>query len=164
MEVAARAGLSVEGVGLPGHFVVRVLIPEHGVLIDPFHQGALLSDKDCQERLDRIFGGKVKVDSSMLESAGPREMLERILRNLKDIYVKERDHKRALRTVDLLLELAPAETDDLRDRGILYAALDCYGLAVRDLEAYLAQVPGASDAEELQARLVPLRQKAKRLN
>src|SRR5262245_30790585 len=62
MEVARRIGLRLEGVGLPGHFIVRVLRPEGDQLVDPFHAGALLTEADCQERVDRIFGGKVKVD------------------------------------------------------------------------------------------------------
>ena len=91
-------------------------------------------------------------------------MLERILRNLKAIYLRDQDKERALRIVDLLVRLQPRSADDLRDRGILYAALDCYGLAARDLESYLALAPGAKDVEELGARLAQLRHKAARLN
>jgi len=185
MEVARRAGLDVEGVGLPGHFVVRVNVPAgyrnaaaasamrapgvsmpwgRGVLIDPFHCGALLSEQECQERLDRIFGGRVKMEARMLTGCGPREIIERMLRNLKAIHVKDEDFPRALRAVDLLLRVNPESAEDLRDRGVLYAAVDCYGLAVRDLEAYLALAPRAPEAEDLLARIALLRQKASRLN
>jgi regulator of sirC expression with transglutaminase-like and TPR domain len=157
MEVARRAGLDVDGVGLPGHFVVRVNLPGHPLLIDPFHRGALLSPEDCQQRLDRIFGGKVKVEARMLASCSHKSMLERMLRNLKAIYLKEQDHLRALRTVELLLEIEPHSAEDVRDRGTIYAALDCYALAARDLEAYLALVPAAPEARELAAKAASLR-------
>jgi regulator of sirC expression with transglutaminase-like and TPR domain len=164
MEVARRAGLDVEGVGLPGHFVVRVQTPGHSLLVDPFHAGTLLTEKDCQERLDRIFGGKVKVEPRMLEPCRHREMLERMLRNLKAVYIRDQDVRRALRVVDLLTRIQPGNAEDVRDRGVLYAALDCYGLAARDLESYLALAPKAADAEELRGRVAELKQKAARLN
>jgi regulator of sirC expression with transglutaminase-like and TPR domain len=164
IEVARRAGVSVEGVGLPGHFIVRVNVPGRGVLIDPFHCGALLSEKDCQERLDRIFSGRVKVGPKMLVGCGFRDMIERMLRNLKAIYVKDQDYPRALKVVELLLRVNPESAEDRRDRGVLYAALDCYGLAVRDLEDYLARVPRTTEAEELLTRIAVLRHKAARVN
>jgi regulator of sirC expression with transglutaminase-like and TPR domain len=164
MEVARRAGLDVEGVGLPGHFVVRVQTAGHSLLVDPFHAGTLLTEKDCQERLDRIFGGKLKMEPKMLEPCRHRDILERMLRNLKAVYIRDQDVTRALRVVDLLVRIQPGNAEDLRDRGVLYAALDCYALAARDLESYLALAPKAPDAEELRRRVEELRTKAARLN
>ena len=164
IEVGRRAGLEVEGVGLPGHFVVRVQTPARGLLVDPFHGGTLLSEKDCQQRLDRIFGGKVKLEPKMLRPCGRKDMVERVLRNLKAIHLRDEDKLRALRVVDLLVALQPGSAEDLRDRGVLYAALDCYGLAAHDLESYLALAPRAKDAEELAARVAQLKLKASRLN
>lgn len=164
MEVARRAGIEVEGVSLPGHFVVRVLLPGHPLLVDPFHGGTLLTERDCQERLDRIFNGRVELEPKMLRPCRRRDMVERILRNLAAIYQRDQDYGRALRVVDLLVRIQPGSAEDLRDRGILYAALDCYGLAARDIESYLALAPQARDAEELAARAALLRQQASRLN
>ena len=164
MEVARRGGLDVEGVGLPGHFVVRIRNPGRALLVDPFHGGALLTDRDCQQRLDRIFGGRVKMEPKMLEPCRRRDMLERMLRNLKAVYIRDQDVPRALRVVDLLVGIQPGNAEDLRDRGVLYAALDCYAYAARDLEAYLALAPKAPDAKELAPRARQLREKAARLN
>jgi regulator of sirC expression with transglutaminase-like and TPR domain len=164
MEVARRGGLEVDGVALPGHFVVRVETPGRPILVDPFHAGTLLSEKDCQDRLDRIFDGKVKLEPKMLRPCRRKDMLERLLRNLKAIHIRDQDQHRALRVVDLIVRLQPGSAEDLRDRGILYASLDCYGLAARDLESYLALAPRAKDAEELAVRAAGLRQKASRLN
>jgi regulator of sirC expression with transglutaminase-like and TPR domain len=164
MEIARRGGLEVEGVGLPGHFIVRVRLGRHALLIDPFHGGALLSPDDCQERLDRIFGGKLKIEPRMLATCGRKAMIERMLRNLKAIHVQKKDFARALGAVELLLTLHPDGAEDVRDRGILYAALDCYALAVRDLERYLVLAPRAPEAEEIAARIAALRERAARVN
>jgi regulator of sirC expression with transglutaminase-like and TPR domain len=164
MEVGRRLGLDVQGVGLPGHFIVRVAVSSGSLLIDPFQSGARLTTADCQERLDRIYSGRVRVDRSMLVSCPPLAILARMLRNLKAIYLKRQDHERALQVVDLLLEVDPHAKDELRDRGLLYAALDCYRLAESDLERYLALVPEARDAAELRERIESVRALARRLN
>jgi len=164
IEVARRAGLDVEGVGLPGHFVVRVQTAARGLLVDPFHGGLLLTELDCQQRLDRIFSGKVKLEPHMLRACGPKDMIERVLRNLKAIHLRDEDNARALRVVDLLITLSPDSAEDLRDRGVLYASLDCYARAATDLESYLALSPRTKDAEELAARVAELKFKAARLN
>jgi regulator of sirC expression with transglutaminase-like and TPR domain len=164
MEIGRRAGVPVSGVGLPGHFVVKLEAAGHEILVDPFHAGAILTKAHCQERLDRIFGGRVKVEPRMLEAVTPKQMLERMLRNLKAIYAKEGDHERTLRVLELLLRLRPANPEDLRDRGLVYAALDCYALAVRDLEAYLSNTAPAKRTKELLSALETLRLRASRVH
>jgi regulator of sirC expression with transglutaminase-like and TPR domain len=164
MEVARRAGLEVEGVGLPGHFIVKVSLPRAEVLLDPYHGGARLSEQDCQRRLDRIFEGRVRLRPELLASCSRKEILTRMLRNLKAIHARAGDHARCLGVVDLLLRVDPAAGEDMRDRGLLYASLDCYGLALRDLEEYLARFPGAPEASELVQKIASLRANAARVN
>jgi regulator of sirC expression with transglutaminase-like and TPR domain len=164
MEVARRAGLVVEGVGLPGHFIVRVASGEGDFLVDPFHGGALLSHDDCQKRLDRVYGGRVRMELAMLAACSRRQILARMLRNLKAIYAKAEDEPRTLAVVDLLLRVQPDSLEDLRDRGLLHASLDCYAAAVRDLEAYLERAPGAPEAQSILEQVADLRRLASRLN
>jgi regulator of sirC expression with transglutaminase-like and TPR domain len=166
MEVGRRAGLVVDGVGLPGHFIVRVggTDDDAAVLVDPFYAGAVLSPEDCQSRLDRIYEGRLKLEDGMLARCDGKAILARMLRNLKAIYTRGGDEARALNVLELLLVVAPGSAEDLRDRGLLYAAMDCYGFAVRDLDAYLARVPGAHDADEVRRRADALRGRAARLN
>jgi len=164
IEVARRAGLGVYGVGLPGHFLVGADAAGGAVLVDPFHGGALLSEADCQKRLDRVFEGRVRLERGMLVPCSRKEILARMLRNLKVIYVKVDDYPRALRTIDLLLRLDPQSAENLRDRGLLHAAHDCYGLAAADLESCLALAPAAPEAPALQAKAAEMRSKAARLN
>ncbi len=164
MEVARRAGIAVVGVGLPGHFVVKHRTATSDLLVDPFHAGAILTAADCQARLDRIFEGRMKVEPRMLEAVSNHRILERMLRNLKALYAKEEDHARTLRVLELLLCLVPDSLEDLRDRGLVYAALDCYGFAVRDLTAYLSRIGGSTRTKELGATLDSLRRRIARLN
>ncbi len=164
IEVARRAGVAVEGVSLPGHFIVRLVTDEGGMLVDPFHAGVRLSEADCQKRLDRIYDGKMKLDPTMLASCGSRAMLARMLRNLKVIYVKRGDLQRAVSIVDMLLAAAPGASEERRDRGLLYAGLDCYAWAVRDLEEYLGENPDAKDKAAVQAKIADMHRKARHLN
>lgn len=163
IEVGRRAGLRVDGLGLPGHFIVRVG-GAGGVLLDPFFGGTELSEEQCQERLDRVFGRKARVDAAMLAPCDTRSILARMLRNLKVIYGKCSDHLRAIRVCDRLLEIDPAQAAERRDRGLLYAELGCYGLAAADLEAYVRACPRAEDAAEATRRVDELGRLAARLN
>jgi regulator of sirC expression with transglutaminase-like and TPR domain len=162
--VGRRAGVGVHGIGLPGHFVVRVSTPGGVALVDPFNGGAVLTPGDCQQRLDRIYGGRVKLAPEMLAPCPPRAMLSRTVRNLKAIYVKDGDHERALRAAELLVLLNPGSAEDVRDRGLALAALECYALAAQDLEAYVAAVPHAPEASQIRIRIAEMRHKAARLN
>lgn len=164
LEVGRRSGLDLSGISFPGHFLVRAGDAEDDVIVDPFHEGALLSAEDCQKRLDRVYDGKLKLEPQMLEPVGPRPMLERLLRNLKSIYIRAEDYRRALGVLDLLLILDPRSAEDLRDRGLVYAALDCYAVAAADLEAHLVASPETADAAKVVSKIVELRRLAARLN
>jgi regulator of sirC expression with transglutaminase-like and TPR domain len=164
LEVARRLGLSVQGVGLPGHFIVRIDLGGTGLLVDPFHGGEILTPQACQDRIDRIYGGKVVLEPGMLTPCGTKHILGRTLRNLKAIYTKAGNHTRALGILNLLLRLNPESPIDMRDRGLLYSDLDCYSLAVQDLESYLTIAPAAPEVAVLRARIADLRRKAARLN
>lgn len=164
MEVGRRAGLRVEGLGFPGHFLVRVSGDGPGLVVDPFGGGAILDEAGCQQRLDRVYGGQLRMEPGMLQAVGTRLILARMLRNLKSVYVRQEDWIRSVRVLDLLLLIQPDSVEDLRDRGILYAALECYGPAADDLEAYLERVPEAPEAGKLLPKIVELRRRAARLN
>jgi regulator of sirC expression with transglutaminase-like and TPR domain len=162
--VGRRAGVEVHGVGLPGHFVVRVVAAGGDALIDPFNGGTVLTPQDCQDRLDRIYGGRLRMAADMLAPCPLRAVLARTLRNLKAIYLKADDHERALRTAELLVLLNPGAMDEVRDRGLVLAALECYALAAADLEAYVQSAPQAPETPQLRVRIAELRHKAARLN
>ncbi len=138
MDVARRAGLHLEGVNFPGHFLVRHP-GERGrdLIIDPFHAGAVLSVQDCRRLLGRA-NGDVAFSPALLTSAPPSRIATRMLTNLKRLYLGMRAFPQARAATDLLIALNPASADDLRDRGLLAYQLNDFAPALRDLQASLA--------------------------
>ena len=143
IEVGRRAGLRVEGVGLPGHFIVRVGDDDGAALVDPFH-GTTIDEDDCQQRLDIVYGGQVPLTDEHLRATSTHEILVRLLRNLKAIYTQSQLYARALAVVERILLLAPHALDERRDRGLLLAQLGRFSPAIADLQTYLGFVPNAA--------------------
>jgi regulator of sirC expression with transglutaminase-like and TPR domain len=139
MEVARRAGLQVDGINFPGHFLVRC--PQthggHQLVIDPFHSGALLSEHNCRLLLQKHVGSEVAFSRSLLAPATRNQILVRMLLNLKRIYVHMRSFPQARDITELLLALTPSALSELRDRGLLAYQLNDVTSALRDLQAYL---------------------------
>jgi regulator of sirC expression with transglutaminase-like and TPR domain len=140
IEVARRAGIQVDGVNFPGHFLVRC--PEAGsaaagIIIDPFHGGALLSEHDCRLLLQRHVGSEVAFDTSLLDPATRPQIIVRMLLNLKRIYVHMRSFPQAREVTEMLLALSPSALSELRDRGLLAYHLNDLSGALRDLQTYL---------------------------
>ena len=160
IEVARRAGLAAEGVGLPGHFVVRVNDGGRELLIDPFHGGQVITIEDCKDLVVRTTGRASLFRKDSLDAATPRAMLTRLLLNLKRIHLAQGDYIRALAVVERLLVVAPGDAKEIRDRGLLLAHLGQSSAAVSDLECYLALAPKAPDVESVRGRLAWIRRRA----
>ena len=165
MELGRRAGLHVEGVGLPGHFIVRAraTTDARGVLIDPFN-GRIVSEADCQQQLDTLYDGQVPLTPAHLRPARPREILARLLRNLKAIYAQAHHYRRALAVVERILLVAPQEHEEHRDCGMLLVQLGRFAEAIREVETYLRRAPEAPDAERVQTELKKMRLQLAGLN
>jgi regulator of sirC expression with transglutaminase-like and TPR domain len=160
IEVGRKAGLSVEGVGLPGHFIVRAGEKEEfeTTLVDPFYCKTLTAE-DCQERLDEIYGGQVKLDSSHLRAVTTREILVRLLMNLKSIYINAQLYRQALAVVERILLLTPSATDEHRARGALLAQLDRLPEAIAETQTYLNLSSHSQDQEQVREQLQTLQRK-----
>ncbi len=143
IEVARRAGMRVEGVNFPGHFLVRALQdlhtndPNDGLIVDPFHGGAILNETECRQLLDRHMGEDAAFEPALLARATRRQVLVRMLLNLKRLYVRMHSFPQARATTDALLALQPSSLADLRDRGLLAYHMNDFSHALRDLEEYL---------------------------
>lgn len=167
IEIGRRLGLKLNGVSFPGHFLVKCSLRDGAVVLDPYAKGISIGIKDLQQRLSTFAGGaKLPPETvmTMLASADPREILARMLRNLKGIYLERADHARALSAADRIVTLMPGAAEEVRDRGVIYEKLDCFRAALADLEAYLKLKPDADDARIVRERLVELRRRASRLN
>jgi regulator of sirC expression with transglutaminase-like and TPR domain len=151
LEVGWRLGLPLEGVGFPSHFLVRYRGDALSLLLDPFDRGKVRFEDQAQELLDQVYGGMIRVQESFLKKATKRDMLIRLLSNLKNVYVNVSDHPRALAAVERLLLLQPTSRADLRARGLLLARLGRRTEAAEQLRAYLELAPGAGDADRIRA-------------
>jgi len=157
LEVGWRLGLPLEGVNFPGHFLVRFKGNALELLLDPFDDGKLRFGDEAQELLDHVYGGMVRLQDAFLRRAGKRDMLARLMTNLKGVYVNVGDDRRALAAVERILLIHPTSRSDNRSRGLLLARLGRRGEAVEQLEAYLTLAPGASDAERIRGMVESLR-------
>ncbi|OFW32623.1 MAG: hypothetical protein A3G76_05575 [Acidobacteria bacterium RIFCSPLOWO2_12_FULL_65_11] len=142
MEVARRAGVRVEGINFPGHFLLRCparrgLQYTEDLIIDAFHGGALLSEDACRELLRRHVGEEAVLESRFLVHATKPQILARMLLNLKRVYVRMHSFPQARDVTELLVAVDPSATNELRDRGLLAFHLKDFSGALRDLQAYL---------------------------
>lgn len=141
IEVGRRAGLQLEGINFPGHFLVRLPADmtdaPGGVIIDPFHGGALLSERDCRRLLQKHVGAEVAFSKSLLAPATRSQIIVRMLLNLKRTYVHMRSFPQARDATELLLAMTPSALSELRDRGLLAYHLNDMTGALRDLQTYL---------------------------
>lgn len=146
LEVAWRIGLPLVGIGLPGHFIVG---GPGGVLIDPAGEGRRLTPDDCQALIRRSVGDGVLFHAGMLRPAGRRDILVRVLRNLRTAHLAARDWPAALGAVEMLAIVEPTDPDHGRDRGLLLGRMGRFGEAIAALGRYLEERPDGIDAADV---------------
>jgi regulator of sirC expression with transglutaminase-like and TPR domain len=160
--LASGVGLNARGVAFPGHFMVKVNLPKGQVVIDPF-TGRSLSREELSERLEPYRRRSGLVDDFeppmglYLQSAPPREIIARMLRNLKEIHKSQEDWVRLISVLDRLLLVQPQSWPDYRDRGLAWAAQGEVLRALSDLETYLTHADDALDREPIRQRMAELR-------
>ncbi|MBV9189050.1 MAG: tetratricopeptide repeat protein [Betaproteobacteria bacterium] len=172
MAVGRRVGLPLEGISFPGHFLVRLRMRAGVLVLDPFTGGAPQSEADLRERLQRVIpaGATDNVPitelplDQFIEAASNRQIIARVLRNLKAIYRETDKPERMLEVLNRMLLVAPESTADLRERGIVYQRLECFRAALKDLSDYVEREPDAPDMDEVRTRLVEVSARCARLN
>jgi regulator of sirC expression with transglutaminase-like and TPR domain len=163
MEIGEQIGVSVKGVSFPGHFLLRITLPEGDVMLDPT-TGQSLSEAQMVDMLEPYLshaggdsiGGALRL---LLQPATGREIIARMLRNLKSIYLQAERWQRMLAVQQRLVILLPENIEEVRDRGFAYARLDYLRPALEDLERYLDDRPDAEDAMAVESQLQELRQR-----
>ncbi|NJR66657.1 MAG: tetratricopeptide repeat protein [Leptolyngbyaceae cyanobacterium CRU_2_3] len=155
LEIARRIDFPMVGIGMPGHFLIRPLVEGMQIFVDPFNQGEVLFEQDCQERLNQIYNQQLfEFRPEFLESVSPQYFLARMLTNLKAVYLESNDVPRALAAIERILLLFPHAVMEQRDRGLLYYQLDRWVEARQDLESYLTYAPSTiKDAPIIQELL-----------
>ncbi len=146
MAVGRRVGLDIQGVGLPGHFVAKAVADGQEVLFDPYHGGRLLTPEQCEAMVERTTGEPFRLSVEVLQPASLGLIVQRMLSNLKAIYLRQGDFRRAVRVMDRLVQLVPDDTQQRRDLGAALLQARQPGKAINHLQAYLDASPSASDA------------------
>jgi regulator of sirC expression with transglutaminase-like and TPR domain len=157
MEVSRRLNLPIVGVGMPGHFIVKYADRQEEFFLDPFNRGEILTRDDCRNRIYERYGDSVEFDERLLGRVTHRQILWRMLNNLKEIYLKAHAFDKGLAIVDMMLMVDPEEILQFRDRGLLRLQLRQFEGAVKDLEHYLRHSSAADDREEIEGHLKELR-------
>lgn len=157
MDIANRLGLELEGVSFPGHFLVKFSTDEGDVVLDPFSGGTPLTEEDLVERLEEATGNEMASNLSineLLEAANKRDILVRMLRNLKGIYLRRQRHDKALTALHRILLIAPDQVEELRERGELHERLECFHAARDDYRRYLERASASTDVVPVRTRLI----------
>lgn len=158
MEVARRVGYLLAGVGMPGHFLLKHYGDDgQETLIDCFNHGDILSRQDCQSRLDEIYSGEMALRPEFLHPISRRQILTRMLNNLKTVYLSTRNFRKALTIADLILVIHPRSAEDVKQRALLRYSMGMHALAAEDLGEYLKISPTASDSEEVRQMSLSIR-------
>jgi regulator of sirC expression with transglutaminase-like and TPR domain len=172
MELGRRVGLPLEGVSFPGHFLVRLRLRGGTLVLDPFAGGAPQSEDELRSRVKRVIPDGVADDlpaselplDQFLEPATNRQILSRVLRNLKGIYHETNKPERLLDVLNRILVVTPDAAAELRERGYVYQRLECYRAALKDLTDYTERDPDAPDLDEVRSKLMELSTLCARLN
>lgn len=164
MEVGRRVGLSIVGVGLPGHFVVRADVGSEPVLLDPFDGGAMLTTESAAKLTARALGRRVRLTEEHFAATGKRQILNRMLMNLRSIYCRRADWGKALAVFDRLLALDPQLPAHRRDRGAVLVKVGDLQRGAAEWERYLTACPEAEDADDVRRQLRRIRQRLASLN
>jgi regulator of sirC expression with transglutaminase-like and TPR domain len=167
MEVGRRLGLRLQGVSFPGHFLVKLRVSGGQLVLDPFCGGEAQSESDLRARLALVLP-RPEADTlpltHFLQAATPRQILARLLRNLKGIYLRSEEAQNTLEVMQRMVMVAPHAAEEVRDRGLAYYRLDCFRAALADLQDYLERRPDAPDADEIRSKAATLRLACARLN
>src|SRR5690606_29428211 len=157
--IARRAGVLASGVSFPGHFLVRVDHPAERrmVIVDPFGAGEVLDREGVEHLFARASGGQTPMEDSVLDAASTRQVLVRVLANLRSIYARRGELSKLLLVLDRLLDLMPEALEARRDRGLLSAKLGAPQAAIEDLERFVAGAPGSPEASRVRRIIEQLR-------
>lgn len=164
MELCRRIGFSVEGVGMPGHFLLRKEVGDRVVFIDPFSKGELLTESDCRRRFDSIYQGKFSFDGSFLKPVDKKHILLRMLANLKAIYLATEQFSKALSLVDKMILIDPQNPDYIRDKGQIHYKMGQFSPALENLQTYLRLHPFAEDRQTVTEQVVALQTLVRTVN
>ncbi len=162
--VGERCGLTVRGVGLPGHFIAKVIDRDAEVLFDPYHGGALLTPDGCSELVATVVGQPFVASPTNLRATPPGIIATRMLNNLKAVYLQNAQFAKAAQVIEWLVPLNPRDASQRRDLGVTLVHANEPGRAIDPLTEYLKAVPDAADADVVKDFLAEARRQVAKWN
>lgn len=165
IELGQRLGLPLSGISFPGHFLVKLEMQEGAIVLDPYFGGISLSEEDIEERLQEFYGNKLKRRhfSGLLSTTPNREIIIRVLRNLRNIYMQNHDWNKALIIADFMVNQDSDKLDSIKARAYIYDALECSRPALEDYQEYLLISPEAEDLLIIRSRIIELAENCRQI-
>ncbi|MBI2082256.1 MAG: transglutaminase family protein [Deltaproteobacteria bacterium] len=164
VEIGRRLGIPVSVVGFPGHALVRYEDGRETFFLDPFYGGKILTEEHCKTMLSEMYGDQLPFRSEYLRPATHREILTRMLSNLKIIYMSKKEFEMALNILNKMLLFNPLAADSIKERGMVHYQLECYSSALKDFESYLVREPTAPDRSFIEECIAELRPKVDQMH
>lgn len=167
IEIARRVGVALQGISFPGHFLAKCVTDQGVIVLDPFNKGISLSEADLRERLGESGDSSAHSDTPLvvlLRPATPHEILVRLARNLKAIYIQARDLEKAVAMSNLILCVNPIDIKELRERAALYHQLFCFRAALADFERLVELDVDAAEDDDIRETIAELKKKNRLLN
>lgn len=164
LEMAWALGLEAAGISFPGHFLVRVMTEDRPVYVDTFHKGKIMTVDGCMQFLRDLTEGELEFQESFLLTVSKRDILARMLRNLKRIYLEAYNFPKLIRVLDKLVVLTPDAPEEVRDRGIIHYQMKAFQYAQQDFETFLSLSSEAEDTEVIRQYLEILREYRSHMN
>ncbi len=160
IEVGQALGLPLTGVSFPGHFLVKLEISDGAIVLDPYFGGISLNEDDIEERLHEFYGPQLKKSHlyGVLANCSNKEIVLRMLRNLRNLYMQEESYEKALPIADILVNSDNDQADALKARAATYDQLECHTPALSDYSAYLKISPETQGNKYIRARVIDLAQ------
>jgi regulator of sirC expression with transglutaminase-like and TPR domain len=167
IEIGRRIGLPLEGISFPSHFLVKCVLRQGAIILDPYARGVSLGLEELQQRMNAV-AKDVRLDENVLNTvllpASPSDIFARILRNLRAIHLTKGERLRALNASNRIITLVPGAAEEYRQRAQLYLELECFRAALADFRSYLRFKPDAHDSDIVTRHIAELEPLAARLN
>lgn len=166
LQLGESLGLPLAGVSFPGHFLVKLDLDDGAIILDPYYGGISLSEDDLYERLQDFYGDKVKRKDTLalLETCSKQEIVTRIMRNLRNLYMHDGDWEKALLMADMMVDFDEDKADSIKSRAAIYDKLEHGIAALNDYKAYLKIKPNTADNMKIRERIIQLSESSKYLN
>lgn len=166
IELGKELGLPLSGVSFPGHFLVKLEIEDGAIVLDPYFGGISLSEDDLEDRLQDFYGDKLKKSHfyGLLATSTNKDIITRILRNLRNLYMDEEQFEKALNMANHMVNLDDDKADAIKARASIYDKLECSIPAVKDYNRYLKINPNGKDVPYIRERIICLSEQTRHIS